>query len=509
MNKQTLPRRLKNAVATALSWIGFRFTDVEQWKDYYGQDNSTGIRVTADKALTLSSVWACVRLISQTVSTLPVGMYEKGKSGRTEVDKHAVLRIVRRKPNAEMTAVIFWESMVATMLLRGNTFAEKKRNAGQLVALEFLHPSRLRWRKLESGGYEYKYTDEFGRERIIPEADIFHIPGFTTCGKFGMSAIQYGAEVFGSGLAANTAANSTFANGLHPTVAYKYPQVLKENQRSEAREAIKKISGAVNAGNPAILEAGMEAMTIGINPNDAQLLESRSFSVEEVCRWFGVPPSMVGAGDKASSWASSSESLNLWFLQYGLRPILKRIEEAIYDQLLTPTERTRYYLEFNVEGLLRADSKGRAELTAKMLQNGVWNRNEAREMDNLPPIPGGDVYTVQTNLAPIDALGAQDGNSKAHDLFMLLMSELNGQKQALQSLQAIRQQETPYNFNLRMPDVNLDVRLPDIHNDIELPEPGPTHISVNMPAKGGKRTIIRKGDGEYEVNDDAPEQSES
>ena len=147
--------------------------------------------------------------------------------------------------------------------------------------------------------------------------------------------------------------NSTFKNGLLPTTYFSLERVLRPEQREEFREGLQGLSGSLNAGKAPLLEGGMKAETIGINPVDAQLLESRNFSVEEVCRWFGVPPSMVGGGDKASSWASSSESLNLWFLQYGLRPILKRIEMAIWDQLITPAEQVQLYAEFSVEGLLR------------------------------------------------------------------------------------------------------------------------------------------------------------
>lgn len=150
----------------------------------------------------------------------------------------------------------------------------------------------------------------------------------------------------------------------------------------------------------------MEVGTVGINPDDAQLLESRVFSIEEVCRWFGVPPSMIGCTDKASSWASSSEQLNLWFLQYGLRPWLKRIEQAIWLQLLTPAEQLRYYAEFNVEGLLRADTQSRTNFYSTALQNGWMNRNEVRRLENLPVIDGGEIFTAQSNLLPLDQLGA-------------------------------------------------------------------------------------------------------
>src|SRR5690606_15392222 len=161
-------------------------------------------------------------------------------------------------------------------------------------------------------------------------------------------------------LAADTAASTTFEKGLQPTTYWKYPKVLRADQRAEARETIKKISGAVNSGEPAILEADMDVGTIGINPDEAQMLESRGFSVEEVCRWFRVPPFMVGHAEKSTSWGTGIEQQMIGFLTFTLGPWLRRIEQAISKDLLSPAERIRYYPKFAIEGFLRADSAGRA-----------------------------------------------------------------------------------------------------------------------------------------------------
>src|SRR5690606_40882157 len=141
---------------------------------------------------------------------------------------------------------------------------------------------------------------------------------------------------------------------------WKYPKVLRADQRAEARETIKKISGAVNSGEPAILEADMDVGTIGINPDEAQMLESRGFSVEEVCRWFRVPPFMVGHAEKSTRWGTGIEQQMSGFLTFTLRPWLRRIEQSITKDLLLPAERPRYFPKCNVEGLLRGDSAARA-----------------------------------------------------------------------------------------------------------------------------------------------------
>ena len=148
-----------------------------------------------------------------------------------------------------------------------------------------------------------------------------------------------------------------------------------------------------------------------INPQDAQLLESRYFGIEEICRAFGVPPQLIHSTDKSSSWASSAEQINQNFLTYSLGPTLKRIEQTIARKLLSPEEREEYYPIFSVEGLLRADSAGRASFYTALLQNGVMTRNEVRALENLPSIDGADQLTVQLNLTSIDKVG-KDNDDK-------------------------------------------------------------------------------------------------
>jgi len=400
-DKAKKPGRLKSAV---IGWLGL--SDMSQWATWQGREAKSGVTVTSEKALSLSAVWACTRLVSQTIATLPLGLYElKSDGSRKLADSISIARLIHSKPNADMMAVTFWESIIGAALLHGNGFAEKRRSGGRIVALDLLISERLTWRRLESGAYRFRYTDDDGTPRDIEEDDIFHLPGFTLHGRFGMSVVRYGTEVIGAALAANDAASSTFKNGLMPTTYFKMEGTVRREQREELKKSMQDVSGSLNAGKSPLLEGGMTIGEVGINPDDAQLLESRVFSIEEICRWFGVPPSMIGATDKASSWASSSESINLWFLQYGLRPWLKRVEQAIWDQLLTPVEQMKYYAEFSVEGLLRADTAARTTFYASALQNGWMNRNEVRILENLPPIKGGDIHTAQSNLLPLDMLG--------------------------------------------------------------------------------------------------------
>lgn len=412
MSKQPKkPGRIKAAI---LGWLGVPvgLTDEAFWAAF--GTSEAGQQVTERTVLQLSTVWACARLIAETIATLPLGIYERTSQGRRSASEHPLYFILHDQANADSTAAVFWEAMILSMLLRGNGIAEKQLLGNRLVGLRFLAPARLNITRNVSGQRRYLYTESDGNQREISESRIFRIPGFTLDGDWGVSSIEYGAKVFGSALAAATAANGTFERGLSQTVAFKFPHLLKKEQREDFREAFKEIAGAVNAGKPALLEGGMEAQTIGINPKDAQLLESRAFSVEEICRWFRVPPFMVGHSEKSTSWGTGIEHQMIGFLTFTLRPWLTRIEQAIRKDLLSPVERLRYYAEFSVEGLLRADSAGRSEYLAKMVNNGLMTRDEARAKENLAPKGGNaDVLTVQTALVPIDQLGQAQGAPNA------------------------------------------------------------------------------------------------
>ena len=409
--KSKKPGRIKAAV---LNWLGVPvgLTDDAFWSSF--GTTAAGQQVNERSVLQLSAVWACARIIAETISTLPLGLFERAGEGRRSASTHPIYTLVHSRPNAGSSAAVFWEAMIVSMLLRGNAFAEKRMIGGRLVSLEFLAPGRLSIGKDSKGNRRYRYTEKDGTQREILEAQIFRIPGFTIDGDWGLSVIEYGASVFGSALASNNAANSTFEKGLAPTVAFTMQQVLKKDQREEFRANLRAISGALNAGESPLLEGGMDAKTIGINPKDAQLLESRAFSVEEICRWFRVPPFMVGHSEKSTSWGTGIEQQMIGFLTFTLRPWLTRIEQAINKDLLSPVEQQRYYAEFSIEGLLRADSAGRASYLSTMVNNGLMTRDEGRAKENLP-LKGGnaDVLTVQTALIPIDQLGQPQGNPNA------------------------------------------------------------------------------------------------
>lgn len=415
MKKNTKPGLIKSAVQACARWAGIPI-DAGNGMAYntstaYGADFSTSA------VLRISAAWACVSFLSDVVGTLPLKLYERTETGRKVAVDHPLYRVFGRQPNSKMTAVKFLGATIATMLLRDAAYWEKQLSAGRVIGLNFLARDRLSISKKPDGTHEYRYTTN-GKIRVIPESNVVKLINFTLDGECGLSAIQYGAKMFGAAIAAEDAAASTFKRGLLQTVFFKFPKVLKDTQRAEAREAIKKISGAMNAGEPVIMEAEMEAGNIGINPVDAQLLESRQFSMEEICSWFRMQPWMIGRSSKGqTNWGTGIEQQMIALITFTLAPLLKCIEQVIEKDVLLPAEKGRYYAEFSIEGLLRSDSTARSLLYASALQNGWLNRNEVRALENKDPFDGGEVFTAQSNLAPVNQLGTVKSSDAARVAF--------------------------------------------------------------------------------------------
>lgn len=432
MGDKKKPGRFKSAL---LDWLGvpIGLTEGAFWQEWFGT-SASGKNVTVDKALQLSTVWACVRLLSESVSTLPLKLYRRLPDGSREQAKdHPLFRLLCRTPNAEMTPQRFMLMVVASICLRGNAFVEKKMIGTRVVALVPLLPQYMRVKREDSGRLKYTYTEN-GVERVIPENNLMHIRGFGLDGVCGMLPVTMGREIFGSAMSAEEAAAKVFAQGMQASGILSGDTTLTPKQREDLRASLTAFMGSQNAGKIMVAEAGLKYQGITMNPEAAQMLESRSFNVEEMCRWFRVPPFMVGHMDKQSSWASSVEAQNLHFLTNSLRPLLVNIEQEITRCLIGEADADEFFAEFAVEGLLRADSTARAAWYNTALQNGWMSRNEVRRLENLPPIEGGDVFTVQSALVPLEQLGATAGGvSPAATAYMLRLVAANesGDKAAM------------------------------------------------------------------------------
>lgn len=373
---------------------------------YGGTDSYSGKSVNVQTAMQLAAVWACVRLISETIATLPLQVYQRDtKGGRMVARDHWLYTILHDQPNANMTAVEFWEAVAAQLCLWGNAYCLKTYAGAKVISLDPLKPGLMQVKTDLNGDLLYLYTTAKGIATYT-EAQIWHIKGFGIDGLIGLSPVSYARNSFGASMSADEASGKVFANGMRSGGALKMAQILKPEQRKEIRASmVTELASTSNTGKLMILEGGMEYQPLSMNPDDAQMLETRSFHIEEICRWFRVPPFMVGHSEKSTSWGTGLEQQMIGFLTFALRPYLSRIEQGIKKGLLPPAERTKYFAEFALEGLMRADSAGRAALYASAAQNGWMTRNEIRELENRPPMPGGDELTVQSNLVPISMLG--------------------------------------------------------------------------------------------------------
>lgn len=398
------------------NWRGRLVTakDNDFWSRFYGTETWSGESVTTQGAMQLSAFWACARLVSQTIATLPVGVFTRDSSGDKEaVSDHPLYELLHNSPNADQTAVEFWEGRVLGLCTGGNGFAEKVQRAnGALISLERM-PSDTSVRRIESGALEYRFMDR-GKEEVLPEAKVFHIRGFGD-GDVGMSPVAYARQTLGIAVATEKAAGQTFGKGMRSKGFFVMPagqKPLTLEQRADAHRTLVDANSGPRAPWAGILEGGVQFAPVNISPRDAELIMSRRFNVEDICRWLGVPPILIGhAGDGQTMWGSGVEQIVLGWLTLGLRPYLTRIEQAAKKRLLTPADRTNgVFIEFAVEGLLRGDSKARAEFFSKMVQNGALTPNEWRRKENMKPQPGGDQLFINSTLVPLAQAGRRKGD---------------------------------------------------------------------------------------------------
>uniref|UniRef100_A0AAU7J7Z1 Portal protein n=1 Tax=Xanthomonas phage MK21 TaxID=3148942 RepID=A0AAU7J7Z1_9CAUD len=372
-------------------YIGSRFT------------SDAGREVSVQTAMSLDAVQACVRLIAQSVASMPLYLYKKTPNGRKEAVNHNLYSLLLDAPNSTQTAFEFFESVLTALLLHGNAHVRKIIVGGTIESLQFLHASRLTISQDAKGLKSYAYRKADGTQIDVPRSQIWHIRGYSLDGENGISAIQYGSQVFGTALAAERQAGRAFTNGTLQQIYYSVAAFLTPEQREQFAA---NVAQSVESGRTPVLEGGIDVKSLGLNPADSQLLQSRNYSVESICRWFGVPPSMIGhASAGTTSWGSGIEAQQLAFLSLTLAPWLRRIEQSLSLNLLTPGERRQYFVDYDVTSLLRADSAARSSFYATMVNNGVMTRDECREAEGLPTVGGNAaVLTVQSAMVPIDSI---------------------------------------------------------------------------------------------------------
>lgn len=368
------------------------------------QDSGAG---SANSVMGLATAWACTRLVSGTISSLPLVVYKQGTKGREPDIRHALYKILHDRPNTDQTALNFWQFVSASIELQGNAYAEIERAPdGRIIALKPpLAPEIVRPKRTRLGAIEYEIIGP--DRRTVQQERMLHVRGFGGNPLGGLSTLSYGRNTFGMAAALERSAAATFRNGVRSTGVLSVDQVLTADQHIQLTQLMgEKFQGEANSGRPFVVDNGMKWTSLSINPDDAQMLESRAFSVEEICRFFGVPPHMIGHTATTSSFGNGIEQMTIGFVQFTLRERLKNIESTLEQTLLSPIERAAgMRIEFNIDGLLRGDSAARASLYSAGLKDKWLTVNEVRAKENLAPVSWGDRPWGQMQDTQLNELG--------------------------------------------------------------------------------------------------------
>lgn len=368
--------------------------DRSPWGDFFFEPVSartgSGMRVSPDSALRLAAVYACVRVLSESMASLPLVIYQRRvDGGKDKVTDHWLYRLLAKRPNRFQNPFEWREMLQGHLALRGNAYNQIITNAkGEVVELMPLHPDRIRLELLPSGEYRYRFTDRFGTESILPRGEIWHLRGLSSDGLMGMSPIELARENLGMALAAQDYGARFFANDAKPTGGWiEFPGSFKDSEAKKVfRESYQQAQSGANRGKVLVLENGMKFHEVGVTNKDAQFLELRKFQITDVARLFRVPPHMIGDLDRATF--SNIEQQSLEFVMHTMTPWAERWEASIESELLL--EGDDIEVEFDFANLMRGDAASRASYYQSGIQNGWLTRNEARIAENLNPLEGLD-----------------------------------------------------------------------------------------------------------------------
>lgn len=384
----------------------------------FGTANS-GERVDEKSALQIATVYACVRLLAETVASLPLHLYRytDGGDGKEKAPDHPLYKLLYRQANPEMTSFSFREAMMTHLLLWGNAYAQIVRDGkNDILGLYPLLPENVEIDRAENGALFYTYhayTDEVpgdhDKDIIFQREEILHIPGLGFNGLVGFSPIAMMKNALGTTLAVEKYGSSFFKNGAQPAGVLEHPGVLKDPQKIRDNW-MNAYGGAANAHKVAVLEEGMQYKPISLPPEDSQFLSTREFGVEEICRIFRVPPHMVQ--DLKRATFNNIEHQSIDFVMHTVMPWLVRIEQAIIKDVLIEEEQDEFFPKFNVDGLMRGDYQSRMNGYAVGFANGFLSPNDIRRLENMDLIPaeeGGDDYYLNGSYTKLKDAGKAYG----------------------------------------------------------------------------------------------------
>ncbi len=361
--------------------------------------------VTNDTALQLSAIWACTKIISETVAGMPINFYRVDRDGTRTLDRTFPLsRLLNTMPNRWQTGVEFRNTITMSQSMEGNSYALKQFGVnGRLIGLVPLMASQMQVKLLDDGAKVFMYTN--GKTTTAyAEQSIWHMMMMPSNAIIGLSPLRYGARAIGIGMSSEDRVATLARNGFKPAGVLMFDKILSDDQRTQIRKQFDDL--ATGQGDPLkVLEAGMVYQQISLSPKDVQLLESRRFQIEDLARFWGVPSVLINDTEAGTVWGSGIQQIVEGFYKFTIRPYLERYEASILKNLLTPQERENMVVEFDFSSLLRGDETTRIANGAAAVSGGLKTIDEARnDLDGLKPVDGGDKIYLQQQMTPIEEL---------------------------------------------------------------------------------------------------------
>lgn len=361
-----------------------------------GYETNSGQQVTTTSAMQQLVVFNCVRVLAESVGMLPCSLFKQTGKQRVAATSNRLYPLLTVAPNGYMTAQEFWELLVACLCLRGNFYAYKVKALGNVVELLPINPDSVTPKLTDDWKVEYTVNFKSG-PKVLTQDEIWHVRLFTLDGLHGLNPIAYARQTLGLGQAMDAHAAKLFTNGAVTSGVLQTNQTLTD-------EAFKRLKtefqgehmGVANAHKPMILEMGLDWKPISLNAQDTQFIESKRLTEAQLCGLFRVPPHLVANMDKMT--LNNIEHMGMSFVNYSLVPLITRIEHRIQVGLLNEKDRLTHYAKFNAGALLRGDLKGRYESYGKGIQWGILSPNDCRELEDLNPREGGDVYLTPMNM---------------------------------------------------------------------------------------------------------------
>lgn len=383
------------------SWFGGRQNSGTQLTGPGSYAAPSSVSVSEETALQVSAVWACVRLISQTVASLPLVVYRKTPGGRVIDTTHWLAKLMAGKPNQYQTRYEFWEHQIANLALHGNFYNRVTHIGGIPRAILPMNPLQTET-KLIDGKVVHLFTTDGGVTALASES-VWHARMNADL-IVGRSPLQFGRNIIGVAQAVEQSVSTLYLNGGKPSGVLSFDRLLTSEQRTQIRESF----GTLTTGTDdrlLVLEMGAKFDAVSLSPQEMEVLSSRKYQVDDIARWFGVPSVLINQNEGSTTLGSSTAEIIAAFYKLNLRPYLEAIENSVTTHLLSDSDRALYEVEFDFEGLLRADQATRFEGYRVAITSALMTPNEARRLEWLPDVAGGDQLFMQGAMLPIDKLG--------------------------------------------------------------------------------------------------------